>query len=125
MSDFEEKSGSFFRGLIFGILVGAGLYYFLTSTEEGEKLKAKIKERSQDAFGDLAEIIEELEEKGEFFKKKAELVREDLENKVRFLKGEEAVEAKSQLSQIDRLRERGRKAAKLFTRNGKPLKKTA
>ena len=125
MSDFEEKSGSFLRGLIFGALTGAGIYYFLTSTEEGKKIKEKIEKQGKDAFGGLAEVVEELEEKGEFFKKKTGKIRDELEKKVRILKGEEAEEAKSQLSQIEKLRERGREAARLFTRNGKPLKKTS
>lgn len=123
MSDFEERDGGFLRGLVFGALVGAGLYYFLTSTEEGKKIKERIKEKGKDTFGELAEAVEELEKKGEFFKKKAEAVRDELEKKVGILKGEEAEEAKSQLSQIEKLRERGRNAARFFTRNGKPLKK--
>lgn len=125
MSDFEERTGSFFRGLIFGTLAGAGIYYFLTSTEEGKKVKDKIKKQGKDAFGGLVEIVEELEEKGKIFKEKTEEIQKKLEKKAEALRGEKAEEAESQLSQIEKLRERGRKATKLFTRNGRPLKKTS
>lgn len=121
MRDFEKRSDNFFRGLILGGLVGAGVFYFLTATEEGKKVKEKIKAQGKDALGNLADIINELEKKGGEFKKRAKELQVELEKRTKEVSGEIAGEVQSRLSQIEELRERGRKAAKFFTRNGKPL----
>lgn len=123
MSDREGGGASFFRGLICGVLAGAGLFYFLTNTEEGKRIKKKIKKQGKEALDNLTEIVGELEEKGRDFKEKAKEFQVELEKKAKDVGGEIAQEAQEKLSQIEDLRERGRKAAKLFTRKGKPLKK--
>lgn len=70
---------------------------------------------------DLSDLIDEIEEKGEEFKKKAKQVQAQLEEKAKSIEGEVVEEAKEQLGHIKQLRERGRQAARFFTRNGKPL----
>lgn len=125
MSDREGEGATFFRGLICGALAGAGLFYFLTNTEEGKRVKKKIKKQGKDVLDSLTEMVGELEEKGKEFKEKAKEFQAELEEKAKDLGGEIAQETKERLTQIEELRERGRKVAKLFTRNGKPLKKAS
>lgn len=110
MSD-DHCGENFFTGLVLGAIFGAGVFYFLTSTEEGKKVKKRLAEKSEDVLDNLADLIGKIEEKGEEFKKKAQKVQAELEEKA----------ATSSLSQIEKLRERGRWAVKFFTRNGKPL----
>jgi gas vesicle protein len=119
--DEKNHGHNFFTGLILGAIVGAGLYYFLTSTEEGKKIKTQLKEKGKDVLDDLTDLVEEIEEKGQEFKQKAKQVQTQLEQRARSVEGEVLKEAKGQLARIKELRERGRKAAKSFTRNGKPL----
>lgn len=121
MSD-RDRNGGFLSGLILGALIGAGLAYFLTSTEEGKKVKKQLREKGKDTLDNLAEIIEEVEERGEEFKKKVKVIQTELEKKAGDVREEIAEEAKEQLTHIDKLRERGREATKkFFTRNGKSL----
>lgn len=124
MKDYQERGGSFFKGLVFGALAGAGVYYFLSNTKEGKKLKKQIKEHGDDVLNNLHEVVSEFEEKGREFGEKAKELQAKLEKKVKD-GGEEAGSAKKELSQIEKLQERGRRAVKIFTRQGKPLKKTS
>jgi len=121
----ENHGNNFFHGLILGAVLGAGLYYFLTATKEGEKVKnefrKRVKDKSEEAFGDLNSLIAEIEEKGEDFRQKAAAVQQKLEAKVKGLQGRAADGVREELDHIQALRERGRKAVKVFTRNGKPL----
>lgn len=122
MSDHEHHDGGFLQGLIMGALLGAGFFYFITSTEEGTKVKKKIKQKSEEALNNLGELVEEFEEKGEEFRSQAKKLQEELEKKEEDFKEEVAEEAKGKLSNIEKLRQRGRLATqKFFTRNGKPL----
>lgn len=111
MSDNGHHGENFLTGLVLGAILGAGFFYFLTSTEEGKKVKKRLAEKSEDVLDSLADLIGEIEEKGEEFKKKAQGIQVELEEKA----------ALPALSQIEKLRERGRRAVKFFTRNGKPL----
>lgn len=118
----RDREGGFLQGLIMGAILGAGAYYFLTQTKEGEKVKKKIKKRGEEVLDDLADLVDEFEEKGKEFRIQAKKLQAELERKAKDVKKEVAEEAKEQLTHIDKLRERGRKATKkFFTRNGKPL----
>jgi len=118
----RDRDGGFLSGLVLGALIGAGLVYFLTSTEEGKKVKKQLKKKGKDTLDNLAETISEFEEKGEEFRKKAEKLQAALEEKTKDIREEVGEEAKEQLTHIDKLRERGRKATKkFFTKNGKSL----
>lgn len=120
MSD-REHSG-FFQGLLMGALLGAGAVYFLTQTKEGEKFKERIKEKSEEALDDLAELVEDFETKGEEFRARAKEIQVKLEEKAKNTKKEVAGEAQEKLTHIEKLRKRGRLASKkFFIRNGKPL----
>jgi gas vesicle protein len=122
MSDHEHHGNNFFSGLVLGGIIGAGLIWFLTQTEEGKKIKERIKEKSEDALDNLADLIEEMEEKGGEFKRKVRAVQEELNQKAKDIRGEIAQEAKEELSKIQELQDRGRKVAqKFFTKGGKPL----
>lgn len=101
--------------------MGVGAYYFLTSTEEGKKVKEKLKKQGENALDNLGEIVEELEEKGGEFKEKAKELQVELEEKSKSVGGEIKEEVEEKLTEIEDLRERGRKAARSFTRKGKPL----
>ena len=118
----RDRGNGFFSGLILGALLGVGFYYFLTATEEGKKVKKEIKKKSGEALDKLTNLIEEIEEKGEGFKKRAKQIQAELEARTQAVKKEIVEEAKGGLAQVDKLRERGRRATKrFFTRNGKPL----
>ena len=117
----ENRGNNFLGGLILGTVIGAGLYYFLTSTEEGKRIKTRIKEKSEEALDSLDDLIAEIENKGEDFKQKAKQIQAQLEEKAASIQGQATSEAKEQLAHINQLRERGREAVNFFTRNGKPL----
>jgi len=120
----QNKRNGLFSGLILGVLIGAGLVYYLTSTEEGQKVKSGLKKKGQKALDDLSKTILDLENKGSEFKKKAKQIQVELEKKTESFQKEVSGEAKGQLAQIEELRKRGRKATKkFFTKNGKSLSK--
>lgn len=114
MADNHPQEGNFFSGLIVGAVLGAGLFYFLTNTEEGKKVQKQVQKKGEDALDNLKNLVDEVEQKGEEFKEKAQQFQVQLEEKVKD-------NTQEGLSQIERLRDRGRKAVRLFTRNGKPL----
>lgn len=120
MSDRER--GGFLQGLIMGALIGAGAYYFLTQTKEGKEVKKRIREKSEEALGDLAELVEDFEEKGGEFQEQAKRIQARLEEKAKDVSENVAEEAQEKLTHIEKLRKRGRVASrKFFTKNGKPL----
>ncbi len=121
MSENDNSLSNLVTGLVLGAIVGAGFYYFLTQTEEGKKVKKVLREKGEDVLDELAGIVEDIEDKGEEFKKKAQTVQNELGQKAESLKEGVVGEVKQGLSQIEELRERGRKAAKFFLRNGKSL----
>lgn len=114
MCDCEKQSNNFLTGLVLGVLAGVGLAYFLTSTKEGKRIKDQIEEKGSEALDELQDLIADLEEKSAEFKDKAAKIEEALENKA-------GAGADVALSQIEKLRDRGRHAVKSFIRNGKPL----
>ncbi|OGV89504.1 hypothetical protein A2Z41_01500 [Microgenomates group bacterium RBG_19FT_COMBO_39_10] len=121
MSD-QDHQGGFFQGLVLGALIGAGAYYFLTQTKQGEEFKKQIKAKSEETLDNLAELVEDFEAKGVEFRVKAKEIQAQLEEKTKDISKEIAEEAQEKLGHIEQLRERGRKASKkFFVRNGKPL----
>jgi gas vesicle protein len=121
MSDNTHSSDSFLTGLILGALLGAGALYFLSSTEEGKKVKKQLAEGSGDVLDNLADLVNDIEEKGQEFEKKAEQVKGLLEEKVGETTTTVVEEVKDDLTQIKKLQERGRRAIKYFLKDGKPL----
>jgi len=111
MSENNKSGESFLTGLVLGIILGAGFVYFLSSTEEGRVIKKRLREKTEDALDNLGELIEEVEEKGEEFKKKAATIKKQLEEKT----------GERNFSSIEKFQEKGRRAIRFFTRNGKPL----
>lgn len=121
MSD-RHHNGGFLNGLILGALVGAGAFYFLTSTEEGKKVRKQLEEKGKDALENLGDLVSEVEEKGGEFKQKAKAIQGQLEEKAKSIQTRVAEEAQEQLVHIDTLRERGREVSKRsFTKRGKAL----
>lgn len=114
MCDCEKQGSNFLTGLVFGTLAGAGLFYFLTATKEGKKIKGQIEEKGSEALDELQDLMADLEEKSAEFKDKAVKVEEALEDRA-------TAGADVAISQIEKLRQRGRHAVKSFVRNGKPL----
>ena len=99
----ENRGNNFLGGLILGAVIGAGLYYFLTSTEEGKRIKTRIKEKSEETLDNLDGLIAEIESKGEEFKQKAKQIQTQLEEKARDVQSQAVT------------------TANFFTHNGKPL----
>ena len=82
MCDCEKKSSDFLTGIVLGALAGAGLFYFLTSTKEGKKIKDQLVERGDDVLDELQDLMADLEEKSAEFKEKAAAVEEELADKM-------------------------------------------
>ena len=121
MSD-QDHQGGFFQGLIMGALIGAGAFYFLTQTKEGEKVRQQLKKKGEEALDNLGELVEDFEAKGEEFRTRAKEIQTQLEEKTKDVSKEIVEEAQEKLGHIEQLRERGRKVSKkFFVRNGKPL----
>jgi gas vesicle protein len=59
----KNNENGFFKGLFLGAIIGAGAYYFLTSTKEGKKIKTKIALKTDETLGDLTETITDFEKK--------------------------------------------------------------
>lgn len=115
----SHHDNHFLTGLVLGALIGAGLTFFLVSDEE---TKEKIKKKGKVALDNLADIISELEEKGGEFKEKTKKLQAELEERTKDFREEVAEEAGTQLTHIEKLRERGRKATRrFFTRSGKKI----
>jgi gas vesicle protein len=120
----KNNENGFFKGLFLGAIIGAGAYYFLTSTKEGKKIKTKIALKTDEALGDLTETITDFEKKAEKFKNMALDVQKDLNEKARFVEGEAKEEIKKKIQEISDLKSRGKQASKVFfTKNGKSLSK--
>jgi polyhydroxyalkanoate synthesis regulator phasin len=118
----DRHHDGFLNGLILGALFGAGAVYFLTSTEEGKKIKKDLQEKGKDALENLADLISEVEERGGEFKQRAKTIQAQLEEKAKSLQVRVAEEAQEQLAHIDTLRERGREVSKrFFTKGGRTL----
>lgn len=77
-----HNRNNFFSGLIWGVILGAGAYWFLTKTEEGKRIKSQLQEKAEGALDELGEIAAELEEKGEEFSQKIGEFQEKLEEKI-------------------------------------------
>ena len=112
MSDHDRNGNRFFSGLAFGVALGAGILYFLTSTDKGKKIKREIEEKSEDVIHDLTELIEDIEEKGNEFKAKALAIKEEIKERAEEV--EETIIEKT---------EQHKQPPKVFTKNGKPLSK--
>lgn len=120
--DKTDHQTNFLSGLLWGLLIGAGLTYFLTNTEEGKKIKKELQGKGKEALDNLADLITDIEGRGEEFKTKAKAIQAQLEEKAQSLKAQVAEEAQEQLAHIDVLRERGREVSKrFFVKNGKSL----
>ena len=122
MSEEHSQGGSFLRGLVAGAILGAMAIWFLNQTEKGKEIKKEIKEKSGDTLENLNDLVQGLEERGQEFKKKVVQVKEEFEEKAKDFRQDVAEEAKMGLSRIEKLEEKGHKAAqKFFTRKGKSL----
>lgn len=122
--DANHKKSSFLPGLVTGLIVGAGALYYLTQTEEGKKLKKKLVVKGEEALEGIKEIVADLEEKGEELKDRAKELQAQLEDKASQVKAEVRAEAEEKVVEVEKLRERGRAAAKkFFHKGGKSLAK--
>lgn len=123
MSENQKKS-SFLPGLVSGLIIGAGIVYYLTQTEEGKKLKNKLVVKGSEALDGIKEIVADLEERGEELQGRAKELQAQLEQKVSQVKAEVRAEADQKVEEIESLRTRGKEAAKkFFHKGGKSLAK--
>lgn len=114
--EYRRRESGFASGLFWGVALGAA-GMFLFATKKGEKLKDYLKEHGQKILEDFEEIYEETEgikrPTKELSKPKKKELSAEKENKSK----------KQDLGHIEKLQERGRKAAgRFFTRKGKTLK---
>lgn len=122
--DTNQKKSNFLPGLVSGLVVGAGIAYYLTQTEEGKKLKKKLITKGEAALEGAREIVADLEEKGEELRGRAKELQAQLEEKVQEAKTEVKQEAEEKVEEVEKLRERGRTAVKkFFHKGGKSLVK--
>lgn len=114
--EYHRKESNFTSGLFWGAALGAA-GMFLFATKNGKKLRDYLKENGQYVLEELEEIYEEIDGK--------EKVKKLPQPKKKPAVKKKEVKTKTQdLSHINKLQERGRKAAgNFFTRGGKSLKK--
>lgn len=62
-SSHSDGDGGFYKGLVFGALIGVGLVWFL-GTKEGKKIKKQLSERSEEFIEKAKESIDEALEEG-------------------------------------------------------------
>lgn len=113
--EYHSKESSFASGLFWGAALGAA-GMFLFATKKGKKLRNYFKKYGHQILEDLEEIYEETEDKIRA-EKLLEVAKQPSAKK-------KEIKPESQnLSHIEKLQERGRKAAgRFFTRGGKMLK---
>ena len=84
MSEEKSNVGSFFKGLFFGGLVGAG-FALLYAPKKGDELRKDLKEKSDEFLGDAEKFYGEAksfsEEKLADALKRAEQLRAEAEKK--------------------------------------------
>lgn len=121
----EEKNqtgNGFLIGFILGAITGAAFLFFF-GTEKGRRLKKEIQKKGKFSFKSLADLLEEFEEKGIEFKKKAQQITDKLEMKKENAPQAVVKKTEAKLTHIKKLQEQGRKIARrFFKRNGKSLK---
>ena len=118
----KHRTGHYFSGLIAGVLIGAGIYHYLTTTSEGQKVKKKIQEKGQQTLDHLLELVKDFEVKGKEFKQTVDRLQVDLENKVKESDLTQKKVVQDQLAKVKQIRDRGRQATKkFFQKNGKSL----
>ena len=98
--------------------MGLGAYFFLTRTEEGRKVGRQIKDTGSQAVDELAEMVEDLEEKSQALRSQAAAVQVKIKQRV------ESVSDNLDKEGIEEIQQRGRKLVnRFFTRNGQSVKK--
>ncbi|NOZ63278.1 MAG: hypothetical protein GXO74_16615 [Calditrichaeota bacterium] len=84
MSDEKSDGGSFFKGLVFGGLIGAGLA-LLYAPKKGDELRKDLREKSDELLGDAEKFYSDArsfsEEKFADALKRAEQLRQEAEKK--------------------------------------------
>jgi len=127
----SKNDGDFFKGLIAGGLIGAGLL-FLFGTEKGKKTQKLLRKKGEELIDDLADQADQLQEKGKKLKKQAEKraveMKKDIAQKVDDVgekliektdKGLDAVLDKGQ-GALESARE-AKDKARFFKKDGKSL----
>ena len=100
--DRPASGGSYFNGLLTGVMVGAAAV-FLSSTKYGRRLSKKMRVSGKKTFAELEELVDEIKDNDPGL---ADEVKTD----------------KKDLSYIEQLQEKGRAVAQnFFKRNGKTL----
>jgi len=136
----DDKKSNFLTGLVAGALVGVGIYYFFTNTDQGRKLGKQIKNKSEDLADDFGDLVKDIEDKSQDFQKKAirleKQIKEDVVEKAEDLQegvvekladikegiGEQISHLAEINDEVVKLQEKGRQAAgKFFSRQGKPI----
>jgi uncharacterized protein HemX len=104
------RKGKFLTGMLAGIAAALGGYYFLNKTEKGKEVKKELKK-----------MAEEVEERGGELRKKALKLEGEVEERVE--RGVEQMKERlsEELTHLDELRDRGRRAVKFFTSGGKKM----
>ena len=112
----KQSSPIFFSGLVTGAVLGIGAYFFLTSTEEGRKIRRQMKDKGNQALADLGDLVEDLEGKGEELRHQVRETQEKVKGKI------EQIGGGFDQTEIEKIQTRGRQmAARFFTRKGKSV----
>lgn len=105
---------SLLTGLLLGLIIGGGIFYFLTATDEGKKVKKKLIKKGKEALEELGDLVEEIEENKGKLEQKAKETQEQIVKKI------ESLEEKKD-SLVNKIEKEKRKFARFFKRNGRPL----
>lgn len=108
MNDSIAEVKGFIKGLMWGIIIAVGFLIFL-ETDRGQKLKKRLKDKGDDLFDVLPDLIDRIEEKGEELIKEAGKIEKELKDKKE--------EVNTSLAHIENLQEHGREiTSKIKTR---------
>lgn len=108
--DFAEFKG-FFKGFFWGVILAIAGLIFL-ETEQGQKLKKRLKEKGGDLFDQLPDLLDRLEKRSEELVEEAGKIEGELKEKTasigESLTKEVERELDSSLAHIEALQEHGR-----------------
>lgn len=117
----RQHGGGYMSGFMMGAMIGAAAVFFL-GTKKGKHVAKVIRKKGNKSFKDLEELLQEIEDKGEVFAKKAKVVTQKLEKQAQSTSKDINKIAKKKLSHIKKLQEKGRAAAaRYFHKQGKTL----
>lgn len=116
----RDRNGNFLRGLVVGLVAGAGLIHYLNNTPEGKKAKKKLLKDGRKALEGAREIIGEIEEKSAQVREKTKQIEAEVRARVDEL-SETGKQIKEEIDQVASPTKKSSLGRKFFHKNGKKM----